>query len=368
MLIRITSFILLCTIITSCGCKQNPNQTNTGSDTTKADSSLLTFLSPSNGDRANWGETVTITYKATKDDVKIDSSVLTINGERIAQQSNSLGYSWDVPQEAKVGNTNILLTVWHDGGKSTKLSTMVKVYPPAPTFYDYEVVNSYPHDIEAYTQGLFYHNGFLYESTGQNGKSTLRKVELKTGKVLKSVSLENEYFGEGCVWLNDKIYQLTWESRKGFVYDANTFERIGEFTYPTEGWGLATDGKYLIMGDGSSILRYMDPETFKEVKNIEVYTDKGALIWLNELEYVDGHIWANVYTMDTIVSIDPATGRVTKVVDLRGLLPEDLHTTSTDVLNGVAYDKNRNGNFYVTGKNWPKLYEIKLVQRKYEDQ
>ncbi len=370
MLIRILSAALLLLTIAACGnqqAKKGSDSANANNKETKVETSPFTLVSPSSGSRADWNDTLTIAFKPTQESTKVDSSKLTINGIDIAKQKDVLSYTWIVPQNTKVGNTPIALSIWHDGGKLSTLNTMVKVYPPAPPFYDYEVINTYPHDTDAYTQGLYYHDGFLYEGTGRNGKSTLRKVELKTGKVMKSVALDKEYFGEGTTLLNNKIYQLTWESRKGFVYDANTFERIGEFTYQTEGWGLTTDGKYLIMSDGSSIIRYMDPETFKEVRHIEVYTNKGSIVYLNELEYINGEIWANVFTQDTIISIDPETGRVTRIVDMRNLLPANLYTGDPEeVLNGIAYDKSRGGNLYVTGKNWPKLYEIKLVQRKYD--
>lgn len=368
MLIRILSAILILSITLACGNQQAPKGQGAISSTEpKAENKPFTLVSPSSGSKVNWVDTLTITYKPTSGATKVDSSKLTINGIDVAKQEGELSYKWITPKNTKVGNTPITLSIWHDGGKLCLLNTMVKVHPFAPIFYDYEVVNTYPHSTDAYTQGLFYHDGFLYEGTGQNGKSTLRKVELKTGKVLKSVALEKEYFGEGISLLNNKIYQLTWESRKGFVYDANTFERVSEFTYPTEGWGLTTDGKYLIMSDGSSIIRFLDPETFKEIRRIEVYTNKGSIIYLNELEYINGEIWANVFTQDSILSIDPETGCVTRIVDMRNLLPANLYTGDTEeVLNGIAYDKSRGGNLYVTGKNWPKLYEIKLVQRKYE--
>lgn len=366
MLIRIFSAILFVLIIAACGNRQAKKSQAPLEKEAKKEAVSFTLAAPNNGDKVSWGDTLTISYAAVSDSINVDSSAFFINNNWVASYHKEPMYKWVVPQNTKVGSTPVAITIWHNGGKLSKLSSTVKVHPPIPIFYDYELVNTYPHDTAAYTQGLFYHNGFLYEGTGQNGKSTLRRVELRTGEVLKSVALEKEYFGEGITLLNNKIYQLTWESRKGFVYDAGTFERIGEFTYATEGWGLTTDGKYLIMSDGSSIIRFLDPETFKEVRHIEVYTNKGAIIYLNELEYINGEIWANVYTQDTVISINPETGQVTRIVDMRNLLPANLHTANTDVLNGIAYDKGRNGNLYVTGKNWPKLYEIKLIQRKYE--
>lgn len=372
MLIRILFAALFLSAIVACGnqqAKKNQEPVSAGAkNETKTESIPFTLLSPSSGSRVNWGDTLTFSYTSANSSIAVDSSTLTINGHRVAGYRGENTFTWVVPKDTKVGSMPATVAIWHDGGKVSRLNAVLKVFPPAPAYYDYEVVNTYPHDVEAYTQGLYYNDsdGFLYEGTGQNGKSTLRRVELKTGKVVKSVPLESQYFGEGIALLNGKIYQLTYQSRKGFVYDVNTFERIGEFTYPTEGWGLTTDGKYLIMSDGSSFIRYMDPETFKEVKHIEVYSHDGAMVWINELEYINGELWANLYTIDTVIAIAPETGRVTKVVDLRNLLPNSLRTADTDVLNGIAYNKNREGSLYVTGKNWPKLYEIKPIPRKYD--
>jgi len=229
--------------------------------------------------------------------------------------------------------------------------------------FGYEIVKTYPHDVNAFTQGLFVNNGMLYEGTGLNGRSTLRKVDLETGKVLKERKLENTYFGEGITTDGKRIIQITWRSRKGFVYDLNTFAPISEFSYPTEGWGIAYDGRNFIMSDGSATLYFLDPWKFKEIGRLEVYDDKGPVFRLNELEYIKGEIFANVWGKERVARIDPGTGRVTAWIDLRGLLSASDSKNKVDVLNGIAYD-NEKGKFYVTGKLWPKLFEIKIVQRK----
>ncbi|MDR3350569.1 MAG: glutaminyl-peptide cyclotransferase [Prevotellaceae bacterium] len=224
------------------------------------------------------------------------------------------------------------------------------------TNYSYRVVAAYPHDAQAYTQGLFIHNGAMYESTGQYGQSSLRKVDIKTGRVLNMIPLPKHYFGEGsCVW-NNKIYLLTYMEQTVFVYDLS-FKQTGEFHYPGEGWGLTTDGTHLIMSNGSSILRFINPENFTEVRTLEVTFQGRALPMLNELEYINGEIWANVYMENHLVRIDPVNGKVTGVLFLNNLLPASLRTRNTDVLNGIAYDAAAS-KLYVTGKNWPKLYEI----------
>jgi glutamine cyclotransferase len=226
--------------------------------------------------------------------------------------------------------------------------------------YKLKVVVEYPHDVTSYTQGLFFNDGQLYESTGQYGSSTLRKVDLSTGKALQRVDFNKNYFVEGSVMFGQDIYVLTWVSKIAFVYDANTFKAKKAVRYPREGWGITTDGTQLIASDGSSTLYFMD-SALNVTRRVNVTVDGTPLRWLNELEYIDGKIWANVYTYDEIVIINPTDGKVEGVIDCRGLLPEELKTYDTDVLNGIAYNP-KNGKIYITGKNWPKLYEIKLVE------
>ena len=230
-------------------------------------------------------------------------------------------------------------------------------------FYAYKVVNTYPHDQNAFTQGLVFENGFLYEGTGLNGSSTLRRVELETGKVLQMHDLPSRFFGEGVTIYGNKIIQLTWRSHVGFVYDKDTFELQQKFTYSTEGWGITHDEKHLIMSDGTSTLHFLDPITFKEVDRIEVCKDGIPIDKLNELEYIQGKIYANVYREDNIVIIDPQTGNADGWIELKGLLSLDDYNRPVDVLNGIAYDA-KNDRLFVTGKLWPKLFEIDLVPLK----
>lgn len=229
------------------------------------------------------------------------------------------------------------------------------------TEYTYRVVASYPHDRDAFTQGLVMDEGELFEGTGINGASSLRRVDLETGAVLEQIDLAFRYFGEGVTTFGDRIIQLTWLSHTGFVYDKSTFEEVDVFEYPTEGWGITHDGARLIMSDGTSTLYFLDPDTFERIGTVLVKDERGPVRRLNELEYIDGAVWANVWLTDTIVIIDPDTGVVTGRIDLSGLLqPEDL-TEPVDVLNGIAYDGQRN-RVLVTGKLWPKLFEIELVE------
>ena len=228
--------------------------------------------------------------------------------------------------------------------------------------YTLEVVAEYPHDTGSYTQGLFFHEGQLYESTGLNGKSTFRKVDLQTGEALEKMNFDKKYFVEGSVIWKDNLYILTWETRVAFIYDAKTLEYKSSWKYPREGWGITTDGKQLIASDGSANLYFMN-ENFALDRKVTVKYEDRPIRFLNELEYIDGKVWANVYTSDEIVIINPKDGNVTGIVDCRGLLPRSLYTAGTDVLNGIAYNPE-DGKIYLTGKNWPKLYEVRLVEKK----
>lgn len=239
--------------------------------------------------------------------------------------------------------------------------TTTAVSARTPT-YSFEVVQSYPHDPKAFTQGLVWHEDRLFESTGQVGQSNIREVELNSGRVIRQQDLEAPHFGEGIVLFGDKLYEITWTSGKAFVYDWKTFRRTGEFTYEGEGWGLTTDGSAIIMSNGTSSVVWRDPVTFAVQKTITVSDHGTPVSQLNELEWVKGEIWANIWQSEQIARIDPATGNVTGWIDLAGILPSIDRTGSEDVMNGIAYDAVRD-RLFVTGKLWPKLYEIKLKQR-----
>ena len=229
--------------------------------------------------------------------------------------------------------------------------------------YSYKIINSYPHDTDAFTQGLVFDNGKLYESTGYHNRSTLRKVDIETGETIKVHKLNGRYFAEGIAIINNKIIQLTWKSKKGFVYNKNTFDQIKSFTYQTQGWGITYDGRYLIMSDGSANLYFLDPDTYERVGKLEVYDDKGPVSKLNELEFINGEIYANVWGSYRIARINPTTGSVSAWIDLTGILSDEDKTNREGVLNGIAYDKD-NGRLFVTGKLWPKLFEIKIIPDK----
>jgi glutaminyl-peptide cyclotransferase len=246
---------------------------------------------------------------------------------------------------------------------SWALAAVAGLCRAAVPVYDFEVVHTYPHDPSAFTEGLFYLNGFLYESTGLEAHSTIRKVRLETGEVLKKIDIPPQYFGEGIVNWDGRLISLTWRSQTGFVFDLATFKQQKEFHYEGEGWALTQDGKQLIMSDGTPQLRFINPKTLQETHRITVTLDGKPVRNVNELEWVKGEIFANVWQTNWIVRIDPRDGRVLGMVNLTGILPPGTSISSPDgVLNGIAYDAQHD-RLFVTGKNWPSLFEIRLRPR-----
>ncbi len=233
---------------------------------------------------------------------------------------------------------------------------------PEPKTISYNIVNVYPHDTSSYTQGLQWHNGFLYEGTGLEGQSHLMKVNLKDGAPIQKISIDKSLFGEGITIINNKIYQLTWKNNKVFVYDLATLKPIKEFHWDHDGWGLTNNGKELLISTGGNNIYFVDPETFRILNTISVNSNYGPLGDINELEYVNGKIYANIYGSDYIAVINPETGSVESKLDFTGLLQKSGKTyEGADVLNGIAYDSSKNS-FYITGKKWPALFEVKLNQ------
>ena len=228
--------------------------------------------------------------------------------------------------------------------------------------YGYEVVHEYPHDPQAFTEGLFYLDGFLYEGTGLNGSSSIRKVKLETGEVLQKRDIPEQYFGEGIINWKGRLLEMTYKSEVGFIYDLASFTPKGEFHYPGEGWAFTTDGKRIIMDDGTPQLRFWDPETLRETSRLTVTDDSGPVKNLNELEWVKGEIYANIWQTFRIARINPETGKVVGWIDLTGILSPADQAGHVDVLNGIAYDAQHD-RLFVTGKMWPKIFEIKLVKK-----
>lgn len=263
-----------------------------------------------------------------------------------------------------LGKKNVTAVVSYNDNSET-ITKSIKVFNnKAPSYYTYEVINTYPHDMKSYTQGLEFYNGVLYESTGQKKESKLRKVNFETGEILKNINLEDRYFGEGLTILNDKIYQLTWQAKRGFVYDVTTFEKLSTFNYGSskEGWGICNDGKTLYKSDGTEKIWLLNPNDLSEKGYIEVYTEKGKIPSLNELEWIDGKIFANIYQRNGVVIINPETGGVEGVIDFKPLKALVTQHPGLDVLNGIAYHPERK-TIFVTGKNWDKLFEVRIKKK-----
>lgn len=323
----------------------------------------LKIISPEKNRIYSFGDQIDIRFDA-KDRFPLDSSEIFINGRSVAKLGkDEKSFSWRLP-EGKAGTYTLKIVGRHPGNKQGIASQSFIVKPAqAPAKYGYEIVKVYPHDKKAYTQGLLYQDGYMYEGTGQYGESSIRKIDMNTGKIISVLNIDNQLFGEGITIYKDKIYQITWRSRKGFVYDLKTFSLESSFQYNSEGWGITTAGDHLIMSDGSNKLYHIAPSTFNIIKEIEVYDQQGEVTQLNELEYIDGWVWANVWLTDRIVAIDPETGVVKAELDMSHLLtPAERHLLNDkdDVLNGIAWNPEKK-TFYLTGKRWPKLFEIKIT-------
>lgn len=306
------------------------------------------------------GDAISLKLEFPDDLSTIDSVVYTMDDKVLAKRTDSVPVTLET-KEANFGSRTLSARLYHDGKEQVAYSNIV-VVPQPPKRYGFKVINEYPHDPEAYTQGLEYENGYLYESTGQKGESSLRKVAYRTGEVVQQVRLDDQFFGEGMTIVGDRIIQLTYQEKVGFVYNKNTFAKIGQFSYgqSPEGWGLCYDGNRLIKSDGSSRLYFLNKNTYAEEGFIEVYNHKGPVNRVNELEWIDGKIYANIYQEDIIVVINPATGAVESEINLIGIYPDKKEFDNE--LNGIAYDR-QGDRLFVTGKDWSKLYEIVLVAR-----
>ena len=314
--------------------------------------------------KATLNDKITISLQE-KNNNAFEKALFFINGKEVSAENNSINLD---TKDLGVGKQLISAMVYYGEGKSKKINNSFEVFSNVPyQAYGYKIVNTYPHDSKAFTQGLEYKDGFIYESTGRNGQSSIRKVELATGKVLKKKDIDQQYFGEGMTILNDKLHFLTWKANKGFIYNLESFEQEKEFPYgkSKEGWGLTNNGSELIKSDGSNTIWFLDANTQKELRSVQAYTDKREIGELNELEYINGKIYANYWQKPLIAMINPDNGIVEGIINLSGLLKEQKKIQSLktdDVLNGIAYDAENN-RMFVTGKNWTKLYEIELVKQ-----
>lgn len=326
--------------------------------------SVIKFTAPLNNEKYRIGDKIPFLVNPADEKIKIDSIVFTNNGQVIGKSSSSpFTMTWNAG-DACTGNQKIFATAYFNKDKkeTTEINILI-LSDESPKTYTYKIVKAYPHDPEAYTQGLYFEKGFLFEGTGEWGTSSLRKVKPETGEIIKSLNLPDDIFGEGIASVGNKIIQLTWKSNQGFVYDKETFRQINKFNYSTEGWGITTDGKRYIMSDGTAYLYFLDPETFSQIRSIEVCNDIEPVYYLNELEYIKGEIWANVYQENYIVRIDPESGKVLGKVDFSGILDLRGYTKRVDVLNGIAWDAKGN-RIFITGKWWPKLFEVEVIEKK----
>ncbi|MDR0940715.1 MAG: glutaminyl-peptide cyclotransferase [Bacteroidales bacterium] len=290
---------------------------------------------------------------------QIDSLVVTIGSfSRTLPHNAENIYNFALHNTA-MGELTVYISLFADELIEKYSHNITVVSDIEPKIGTYRIIRTFPRDDNFYTQGLEFVDNILYESAGEYGKSRLRKTDFNTGKTLAELPLEAQFFGEGLTILNNHIYQLTWQEKTGFIYDLDSFQPISSFAYGTEGWGLTNDGKNLIMSDGSEFLYILNPENLHVITRMAVYDNSGAVQRLNELEYVDGVIFANIYTTDFIVAIDAATGKVLTRYNFKNLLAPQYRTATTDVLNGIAYNKER-GTFFITGKNWSKLFEVVL--------
>lgn len=288
-----------------------------------------------------------------------DSVRFLVDGRQVAPFSAGTSFTLDT-RNFRVGNLRISAEAVFEGNTEYHSSSIILKSDVSPQRLKYKVVKRFPHDRAAYTQGLVFDNGILYESTGLNGKSSIRKVDLERGSILQSFSLGESYFGEGLAIDGDRLIQITWKNHKGFVYDKNTFSMVQEFDVPTEGWGLVLHNDTLILSDGTENLYFLDKRSFATTKTIQVYDNQGPVKLLNELEIVDGLLYANIYQSDLVAVIDVHTGKVLKYIDFAGLLPLNQYESDTDVLNGIAYD-SKTRRLFITGKNWPLLFQVEVV-------
>ena len=338
-------FVLLITAFTVSNCASNSAEATYGMSlkTSAANNTIVL------------GEDISFSI-SNPESITISNVSYSING---ASSDSKISYN-----SGKLGRQEVVATVVH-GNDTTKIKGSFKVLSNVePDIYTYEIINTYPHDINSYTQGLEFHNGVLYESTGQYKESKLRKVNFETGEILQNVDLSNGYFGEGLSILNNKVYQLTWQEDTGIIYDLNSLEKIGMFRYDLskEGWGLCNDGKQLYKSDGTEKIWMLNPENLQEESFIEVYTNKGKIPSLNELEWINGKIYANIYQRNGVAIINPATGAVEGVIDFSPLKELVTKHDGLDVLNGIAYNPETE-TIFVTGKRWDKLFEVSIKKK-----
>ncbi|MEP1035222.1 glutaminyl-peptide cyclotransferase [Ekhidna sp.] len=346
-MIRLSYVFLAVLLLVSCGDSKEETEKPTSPRIRKKTS----IANPSQNQNFVRGAKISVTIQASED-FTIDSVQLSIDDQTNTYYESSFDVT--IPSR-RVGSWRLLAKVFDGENSETHYRTIIVLPENEPIAYGYDIKNTYPHNTDDYTQGLLINDGSMYESSGQRGKSTLKKKSITTGETEKVVNLSADLFGEGLALFNDEFYQLTWTSGIGFVYNAQ-MEQVRTFNYQLQGWGLTTLDNTLVLTDESEKLYFVEPTSFTILREIEVYDNNGKVDALNELEVIDGMIYANVYLEDYIVVIDPETGEVLRKIDCTGLLTEQ-EAQAADVLNGIAYDETT-GSIYITGKWWPKLFEV----------
>lgn len=346
--------LILSLFITSFSCSNTPKRSRKAVSTITIQPKKKSYV---------FGEKVTINVKTKVKNGEIETIKLYYNNQ-LLKESKELDFTFEDVEVSTLGNSNFRVeAIKTDGLKNTRTKTIKTVSDIETKIYNYKIVNKYPHSIKYYTQGFEFYNGYIYEGTGENGSSGLFKIDVKSGKTVQSYHMDDKYFGEGITILNDKIYQLTYRSQKGFVYNLSDFALIDSFQYKsTQGWGLTNDGKNLILSDGTHVLTWLNPDNFSVIKTVQVANNKDIVNYINELEYIDGIIYANIYMSDLIVQIDPETGKILSHVNLKGII-NMYHNQKDriDYMNGIAYD-SKNDRLFITGKLWPKMFEIELIE------
>jgi glutamine cyclotransferase len=359
-------FILLLVSFIACSGSAGGRKGRVADSTEVKDASLparrlIEVLAPADNATIGCNDRIIFSVAQAAGQVKVDSVQLWAGGN-LYTTVKTIPATAEISASGIPGRLALRAVAFSKAYKPQTVSLFVSLLSDVnPVIYRYRVVKSYPHDRHAYTQGLVYDEGFFYEGTGQEGQSSLRKVDPETGKVISQVNLDASLFGEGVALLDDHIYQLTWTTKVGFVYDKATLKQINKIYYQTQGWGLTTTGDTLIMSDGTNVLWFLDAD-FNVLSSIEVWDNKGPVDNLNELEMINGELWANVWQTDHIARIDPYTGKVLGYVELANLLSREDRRQDTDVLNGIAWD-SENNRLFVTGKYWPKLFEINVMRQ-----
>jgi len=324
---------------------------------------LISIISPEKNTGFKLNDPVMVILSLNNENRVPDSVLISFDGKVMTSlKSEPWEYSISSMNTVTTGRKSLKVTSYKGGKQRNTITRFMIIYSDiVPKRNGYKVIKSYPHSTDGYTQGLIYDKEVLYEGTGQENSSSLREVEIETGSIIRQHNLDASLFGEGITLYQDRIFQVTYKARVGFIYEKSTFKVINKIYYPTEGWGLTTIDDKIVMSDGTNVLYFFEPGMFTVVSRIEVYDNERKVDSLNELEYINGEIWANIYLSDLIARIDPVSGKVIAYIDLKGLLPDSERKYDTDVLNGIAYDQ-AGDRVFVTGKKWPKLYEIRIIE------